>query len=117
MWGIIGAAAATFVLAAASQAEAQKPDVDADLRCVAVLSVAITNLQGEQRSGVIAGVMYFIGRIDGIAPDTDLRSELARVSNAMTPALIASEADRCGAILSEKGDVLQNVGNALGAGK
>ncbi len=52
--------------------------VEGDLRCIAVLSVASASQGEEVRAQMIAAFMYFIGRIDSLAPNIDLKAELTR---------------------------------------
>ncbi|MBT2188584.1 hypothetical protein [Sphingobium nicotianae] len=92
---------------------AQPPEVEADLRCIAIVAAAVGQAQGEARTGVIGGMMYFIGRVEGRAPAIDLEAELRRIYTALTQEVVETERIRCGGILSEKGQRLQAVGKAL----
>ncbi len=106
-----------LALTATTAARAQKPDVDADLRCMALISAMISQMEPDKQGNLIAGVMYFVGHVDGIAPNIDLKVELRRVAEAMTGEIAASEGQRCGKILMDKGQKLQEVGAALQAPK
>ena len=107
----------TFLAAAAMAlpASAQQPlAVENDLRCIAVISAIIGNLpEGEQRTQVAAGVMYFVGHVEGLAPAVDLKIELKRLIPTITGEVIQSEAQRCSTVLMEKGTMLQAVGAEL----
>lgn len=91
-------------------ARAQKPDIDGDLRCIALLSVAVGQAAPDKQGVMIAGAMYFIGRLDGKAPNTDLKAGLKRIIEGFTQEQAAAEGQRCSAILAEKGKLLQGVG-------
>lgn len=99
--------------AAAALPQAQSPADEADLRCMAVLSLAIAQMPDAQKPGVVAGVLYFMGRIDARASGLDLEAGLRRVSAELTQDLIRSEGQRCGAIMTERGQHLQRVGAAM----
>ena len=86
-------------------------DLEGDLRCVALLAVAVANTQGESRANITAGLMYFVGRIDGIAPGIDLKTELQRIAGTMADP--AADMTRCGAILTAKGQELIAIGGDL----
>jgi hypothetical protein len=109
----LGLLAATL----AGPAIAQKPEaLENNLRCITVLSAITGNLPEAQRAQMAAGVMYFVGQVDGQAPGTDLKVELRRLIPTLTPALVSTEAQRCGAILTAKGAQLQDMGKALQEG-
>ena len=102
----------------AGPAAAQKSEpIEADLRCVAVLSAITGNLPEDRRSQMVAGVMYFVGRVDGQAPGTDLKTELRRIIPTLTQTSVNGEAQRCGAVLSAKGTQLEELGKALREGQ
>ena len=113
-----GLAVGAFAVPAMAQTPAPVSPTENDLRCVAVLSAVIGNLaDGEQRSQVMAGTMYFIGRVEGAAPRTDLKAELKRIVPTLNAEVMADEAKRCGAILVEKGTQLQAIGSELAGAK
>ncbi|HZV56486.1 MAG TPA: hypothetical protein VFF89_02325, partial [Sphingobium sp.] len=103
-------------LALACPAAAQPPaPVENDLKCVAaLLAIAGSMPEGAQRMQMAAGVMYFMGRVEGQAPTLDLKAELQRIVPTLGSSQIEEEARRCGAILIEKGGRLQDIGKALG---
>jgi hypothetical protein len=106
-----------FASATAAPAQAQSPtaDLDDDLRCLALISAALSQMEADRQGPMVAGVMYFVGRVDGRAPGTDLRTELQRIASTLTDEKIATEGQRCSAILTEKGQMLQAVGAGLQA--
>ncbi len=110
-----GLAAALAALWTSAPVIAQPPQaVEDDLRCVAVLSALASTLEGERQMQVAAGVMYFVGHVEGLAPGIDLKAELGRVASGLKQADMAPQGQRCGAILMEKGTALQQIGKELG---
>ncbi len=103
----------------AAPALAQQPaPVEADLRCIAALSAVTGNLpEGEQRTQVAAGIMYFVGHVEGQAPRVDLTTELKRIVPTLTAQSISEDVKRCGAILIQKGTQLQAIGGELNGKK
>ena len=106
-------AVGVLALAATTGAHAQKPDIDGDLRCIALLSVAVGQAAPDKQGAMIAGAMYFIGRLDGKAPNTDLKAGIKRTIEGFTQEQAAADGQRCSAILAEKGQLLQGVGAEL----
>ena len=106
-------AAMIAALGLASQAAAQAPDVDADLRCAVVMFAIISEAPEEQRNNLVAGAMFFVGRLDGVVPDAELGSEIRRVVQAMDTALFETERQRCADILQAKGVYLDRLGAAF----
>lgn len=107
-------AALLGAMAFASPAAAQLPaQVDGDLRCITILSLATTTIPEDKRTQMVAAVLYFVGRIDGAAPSLDLTAEIKRIVPTLTKVGIGDEARRCASILTDKGAKLQDVGKAL----
>ena len=103
-----------FALGSTMPATAQLPaQVDGDLRCITILSLATATLPEAQRTQMAAAVLFFVGRIDGAAPSLDLTAEIKRIVPTLSSTNIGDEARRCGGILTEKGTKLQEVGKAL----
>jgi len=102
--------AAGFTTPAAAQLSTQ---VAGDLRCITILSAATATVSETQRPQMAAAVLYFIGRVDGAAPNLDLTSEIRRIVPTLGSLNLGDEAKRCAAILTEKGAKLQDVGKAL----
>jgi len=103
--------AGILALAPAHAQDDADGDLEGDLRCVALLAVAVANTQGEAQAGITAGLMYFVGRIDGVAPGIDLKAELQRIAATMTDP--AADMTRCSAILTAKGQALIAIGGEL----
>ena len=57
--------------------------------------------------------LYYIGRLDGRAPNFDLEGAMVEQMLKMTPADYASEAQRCGKRLQAKGQQITTIGKHL----
>ena len=91
-------------------------DTDADLRCLAVTTYAVDKAEGETRSQLIAAALYFVGRIDARQPGYDYQAALtALLSDERRVRTLGDDAKRCGALLKDRGEMLQRVGAALQA--
>lgn len=58
--------------------------------------------------------MYFVGRIDARSPGYDLQTALIRlVRDPKIDTTLQADAQRCGAVLQQRGDELTKLGEAL----
>lgn len=95
-----------------TRTHAQTPEMTADLRCVAALSI-IGAQKKEYASGAALGVMYFVGRIEGRQPDFELQPALSAELGRLEPRDLGLEAERCGKLMAEKGQELNKIGRHL----
>ena len=91
--------AGLIVLAAASAAQLPEP-IEQDLRCVAALSLLVTRADqtGKPEAARRFTLMgeYFLGKLDGRAPDLNLVNEARRIARSETYSKeITSDFDRC----------------------
>lgn len=106
----------TFALAAvAPTANPANPAQLRDLRCLAALTSVTESVPEPQRAGVMAGAMYFVGRIEGRDPAIDwARSIVAAVGDEKVfQAALPQELKRCGDEMRTKGEALQRMGETL----
>lgn len=104
------------LLATATAAQAIPSSTqEQDLRCVAVISAIIGTLEESKRPTVMAGAMYYVGRVTARRPDLDLEAELRRIlgDDAAFKKILPAEATRCGADLQKVGTELTRVGGAM----
>ncbi|MEH3040977.1 MAG: hypothetical protein PGN21_13015 [Sphingomonas paucimobilis] len=88
--------------------------VEDDVTCIAVLSIAANGATAEQQSGLISGLMYFMGRVDRAAPGFDYGGYLARMIKTKDgDATIQAASPRCSAKLIEVGGSMERWGEAL----
>lgn len=84
-----------------------------DVRCV-VVGLRMAEMPGSQQRG--AGMMlaiYYLGRLDGRALDSEVEGLIAREAEKMTAAEFRSNAVRCGKDLTLKGQEIQRIGADL----
>jgi hypothetical protein len=97
------------------QANAQAPGklpLPEDIRCVIVAMQISVTTDTNQRTGGNMLAMYYVGRLDKY-PAKVIEDAIFKELPAMTPDLFKTEADRCGRILMEKGQVLTQIGNSI----
>jgi len=85
-----------------------------DVRCIYVGVQASQSADPARQWSAVAAAMYYLGRLDAIAPQSDLLALLLKESASMSKASVfQSEASRCGLALTEKGKMIQQVGTEL----
>jgi len=72
----------------------------------------IPSAEGEAKSGLIGGVMYFLGRIEGRTPSYDFEGNFTRVLSGKPD--FSADQQRCGDILTAKGNQLIAIGKRNG---
>jgi len=109
--------AALGVLAAAAPAPALAVDATtSDLRCLLALSAAEDAADGQMKPAMMAGVVYYLGRLDGRTPDLDLEAKAAAELKAMSIQDLSDETVRCGAALFARGKAIEAIGEKLRGG-
>ncbi len=89
-------------------------EITDDVRCIVVgLQAAQTTDPARQQSAAMVA-MYFLGRLDAIAPQAHLEELMMSESASMhEPAVLQAEATRCGKTLVDKSTMMRRVGNQL----
>ena len=102
--------AGALLLALSSAPSAPDPALDADLRCIIAITLAVARASEESAPKLMTGVMYFYGRVDGRAPHIDYKTELRRVAGP-SPKLTDFKADllRCSDILGTRAALLDSL--------
>ena len=101
-------------LAAALTTAAPDPATEGDLRCVAVIASVLGKgeVEGEVKAGLVGGMMFFVGRIEGREPTLDLKAALRRTFNSPTITQeIEDNRQRCADIMQSRGNLLMSLGN------
>ena len=111
-------------VAVAAQQPTPPPSLgeDTDLRCMVAISFALAtideggaNADDEERSGIVALVMYYVGKIDGRMPGFNYAEHVTRL--VKTPGYVETrlldDLNRCGDEASERGRTLQELGEQL----
>lgn len=108
----------TFLLAAAAAAQ---PVVtkDPDVHCMAAYLIVAGNAKddatatAEDKAGIQAIVMYFLGKLDARRPGADFKSEIMRL--VATPdygTTLKTDVERCSTEAQGRGAYLQNFGQS-----
>jgi hypothetical protein len=109
---LAGMALLAVIVAPAISLAASQEDI-ADVRCLAV-AFRISQLPAaEQKSGGVLMAIYYLGRLDGRAPDRDIEELIIDQITKMTNDDYRTEAVRCGNSLTEKGRKITQLGEDL----
>jgi hypothetical protein len=97
----------------AFSASAQDAETIADLRCLIIgFKFAGSPTESLKQAGLIE-TLYYLGRIDARNPNIDLENQVANVLAKMTESDVKAESRRCGAVLSQRGEALQQLGKNI----
>ncbi|MGE3692355.1 MAG: hypothetical protein AB7F98_13345 [Novosphingobium sp.] len=107
-----------LLAAAAAQAMSAPPAHDADMRCLFAYSFALGRMSEDaattelQKTEVTTIVMYYMGKLDGRRPGTDLAGELRRITedSGYLDKGLKPDLDRCGAEVTDRANYLQTFG-------
>lgn len=115
-----------FGLLAAAAAASQQPATpvanDLDLRCMVALSIALGSMEdgtidaeNDEKSGVVALVMYYVGKIDGRMPGFDYAGQVTKLVESPDYAerTLPDDLDRCGEEAIERSQTLIELGEQL----
>lgn len=106
----------SFVIAAAATAAQPSPADLLDLRCVAAIA-ALSALadKPDQREKMVAGMLYYVGKIDGRSPGFDYEVHLPALVGQPDYAQkqLFADAQRCGDELKARGEQMQKISRAL----
>ena len=95
------------------QARAQDAETIGDVRCL-IVGMKISGMaDSTQQSAGLMLSMYYIGRLDGRVPQLDIEDLMIREISTMTTADYGSEAKRCGASLTNKGQEITRIGKDM----
>lgn len=84
-----------------------------DLRCMVVAMRMSESENPVMRASGSSAMMYFLGRLDGHAPNANLEQGLADAVTTMTAEDFAAEGRRCGQIMIDRGKALTAAGEGL----
>lgn len=107
------ACAAAFGIGPA--AAAQDEAISSDARCIAAFGALIQIPAYKDAAG--AGLLYFLGRLDARDPKLDLVAAVRHETERMDRTEYMTEAQRCGALLKQRGEALKAAGQALASGR
>ena len=116
LFGLFAAAAA------ATQQPAPQIVSDPDLRCMVALSITLGGMEDgaieaadDEKSSVLALVMYFVGKIDARLPDFDYATEVTRLVQSPDYAgnILPDDLERCSDEAAARGQTLIELGEQL----
>lgn len=112
---IVTALVGAMAFASGAQAQATKPQDLADLQCLALTAYLGGQVPegDERRAGLAAGVMYYLGRLEGRTPGVEWLSRLAEYLETAQVAELQGQAQRCGEELKERGTALSTWGSRM----
>ena len=87
-----------------------------DVECLAVTAVAVGSTQegSSEQMGLVGGMMYFLGRLEGRTPSTDwLAYFAAYVQSPDAEKKLEPHYDRCAQEMIDKGAALEQFGEAI----
>lgn len=86
----------------------------ADLRCMALLSAVTATAPKEEQAGLIAGTMFFYGKITGRSPQLNVEAEMLRMMNpASKEPDLDRDRQRCVEEITKHGNYLIAMGERL----
>jgi hypothetical protein len=83
-----------------------------DIRCLIVGSIMSSSTEPTQRTAGNMLAIYSIGRLNAFSAQ-EIEDAMFSESVTITPAQIKTEMLRCGALMQEKGQLMQQIGNNL----
>jgi hypothetical protein len=108
--GACAAALAVALLATGARAE---DATSSDLRCVIALAAAAQSADDQVKPAMIAGVIYFLGKLDGRTPQLDLGARADAERKTMSVKDFNDEIARCGAALVARTKAVAEIGQKL----
>lgn len=115
MIGLVAALAVAFP--AAAQTPAATPSPEDDLDCALVASIILESgedMTAEERTGIVAGMTYFIGRWEAVRGG-DLNSAMVERFQQLNLAEFSPLAQTCGTRMEEMGGRMTAAGDAIEA--
>ena len=122
---LLGMTAALLLAASPTPASARTQAVSAadtaDMQCFVVTAImAGQYAEGSaEQAGLASGMIYFLGRLEGRAPDTDWLKVLAdyilEMDDTRLGTELESQRERCGVLLENRGQALIDWGATVSA--
>lgn len=106
-------AIASVMLATVARADSANTQTTADAECMVVGAQLSASSDPHQKVPGQMILMYYLGRIDGRSPNTDLKSLLKNETQKMTTSALQSAASRCGKEFSARGEAIVQIGKSL----
>ena len=110
--GTTGVVALVAALAA-TEARAAEDATSSDMRCMIALAAAAQIADDQVKPAMIAGVIYYLGRLDGRTPKLDLGARADAERKGMDANTLNEETARCGAALIARSKTVAEIGQKL----
>lgn len=107
------AAGALCLLPTATRAESPSTQTVADAQCMVVGARLSASSDAQERVPGQMILMYYLGRIDGRSPHTDLKTLIENETQKMTAADLKNAAGRCSKEFSARGEQIVQIGKSL----
>ena len=104
---------ALCMLSAGARADTANTRTVADAQCLVVGARLSASSDPQQRVPGQMILMYYLGRIDGRSPNTDLEALIKTETQKMTTSELQSAAGRCGKEFSARGEEIVRIGKSL----
>jgi hypothetical protein len=101
------------MLSAVARADTANTRTVADAQCLVVGARLSASSDPQQRVPGQMILMYYLGRIDGRSPNTDLEALIKTETQKMTTSELQSAAGRCGKEFSARGEEIVRIGKSL----
>ncbi len=92
---------------------AMSPTTQIDVKCFLVGTTLIQSQDIVTRNSGQSLALYYLGRLDGREPSLDLEKAVLAVADTLKPQDLASEAQRCGQIISFRAQTVASINDAL----
>jgi hypothetical protein len=106
-------AVALCTLSAVARADPANTQTVADAQCMVVGARLSASSDPQQRRPGQMILMYYLGRIDGRSPNTDLKTLIKTETQKMTKSELETAASRCGKEFSARGEEIVRIGKSL----
>lgn len=107
-------AVSLFMLATTARAGPVNPQTAADAQCMVIGARLSASSDPQQRVPGQMILMYYLGRIDGRSPHTDITGLIKSQTDKMNQSTLKAAATRCGKEFAARGDDIVRIGNSLG---
>ena len=105
--------AAAFPIAARADDAATEEATVKDVRCLLTSMYTSQLNDAKFRAAGMVSALYWMGKIDGRAPDLDLEASLLKEIKALKPDELREEAMRCGTEMRERSAKMKKIGEDL----
>lgn len=101
-------------LTTAAKADSVNTQTVADAQCMVIGAHLSASSDPQERLPGQMILMYYLGRIDGRSPHTDLTGLIKSQTQKMNESDLKAAASRCGKEFSARGEDVVRLGNSLG---